>query len=66
MISIGIGSMNKISKALSKIVYRSEPQYLSGSRDGQHHVAVTLSPVHQLLCVHGGHLLVDMFDNVRN
>ena len=66
MISIGIGIMNEISKALSNIVYRSAPQHLSGARDGQHHVAVTLCPVHQLVRVHGGHLLVDMFDKVRN
>ena len=65
MISIGIGSMNKISKALSNIVYRSAPQHLSGARDGQHHVPVTLGPVRQLVRVHGGQLLVDMFDMVR-
>ena len=65
MISISIGSMNEISKALSNIVYRSAPQHLSGARDGQHHVPVTLGPVRQLVRVHGGQLLVDMFDMVR-
>ena len=58
MISIGIGSMNRISKALSNIVYRSAPQHLTRARDGQHHVPVTLGPVHQLVRVHTGHLLV--------
>ena len=66
MISICIGSMNKISKALSNIVYRSAPQHLTRARDGQHHVPVTLGPVHQLLRVHVVLLLGDMFDKVRN
>ena len=51
---------------LSNIVYRSAPQHLPRTRDGQHHVAVTLGPEHQLLRVHACHLLVDVFDNVRN